>query len=115
MVNILLSRAEALLIVELVNKARDSLTQALIIGVEEENAKDEVARAAKNNYVTNLEVEVKRLEQQVEALKDSNEVAKAVKKLQQAPYGMKKDGTPKAKPGRKTAGKITKRKTKGTK
>ena len=100
MINIFLSRAEALLIVELLNKANESLVQSLIIGVEEENDKDNLARAAKENYVTNLEMEVRRLEQHVAAQKRTPE----------APHGLKKDGTPRAKPGRKT-----KLKTKGTK
>ena len=47
MINIFLSRAEALLIVELLNKANESLVQSLIIGVEEENDKDTLAKAAK--------------------------------------------------------------------
>lgn len=84
MINILLTRAEALLIVELVNKAHDSLTQALIIGVEEENAKDEVARAAKNNYVSNLEMEVKRLEEETSALKAAQNAPKLKVRIERA-------------------------------
>lgn len=100
MINILLSRAEALLIVELLNKSHDSLIQSLIISVEDENDKDQVARAAKENYVANLEMEVKRLEAQLKA-----------PSVTASSYGLKKDGTPKAKPGRKSIN----RKTKGTK
>ena len=100
MINILLTRAEALLIVELLNKAHDSVTQSLIIGVEEANDRENLARTAKDNYVANLEAEVKRLGAQVAAQKPTAN----------APHGLTKDGTPKAKPGRKTT-----RKTKGKK
>lgn len=102
MINIHLSRAEALHIIELLNKAHDSLTQSLLIAVEDENAKDEVVRAAKLNYVSNLETEVARLQEQADSINKTKEIA---------PYGLKKDGTPKARPGRKVAT----RKTKGKK
>ena len=69
MINIHLSRAEALHIIELLNKAHDSLTQSLLIAVEDENAKDEVVRAAKLNYVSNLETEVGRLSKEVDKLR----------------------------------------------
>ena len=72
MINIHLSRAEALHIIELLNKAHDSLTQSLLIAVEDENAKDEVVRAAKLNYVTNLEAENERLEKEVKATKKAH-------------------------------------------
>ena len=102
MINVHLTRAEALLIVELVNKSRDSLVESLIIAVEEENDKETLAKTAKQNYVANLEKEVRRLEEKVQAMDEAKEIIAA-------PHGIKKDGTPKAKPGRKTI----KRKTKG--
>ena len=40
MINVHLTRAEALLLVELVNKSKDSLVQSLLIAVEEENDKE---------------------------------------------------------------------------
>jgi hypothetical protein len=100
-IDVKITRAEALLIVELVKKSTEGLIESLIVAVEDENDKEQVARAAKQNYVSNLESEVKRLTNLV------NEKAVA----QNAPHGLKKDGTPRAKPGRKTL----KRKTRGTK
>lgn len=103
MIDVKLTRAEALLIIELVQKSAKEISEALLIAVEEQNDKEQLAKAAKQNYVVNLEAEVKRLTELVNKPK--------VFELPKGEWGLKKDGTPRAKPGRKTI----KRKTKGTK
>jgi hypothetical protein len=119
MIKALITRAEALLIIELINKSATDLINTLLIAVEEESEKEQVANAAKQNYVVNLENEVKTLKALLDAknLMPATEQPKTEppKKMvmvrRKARWGLKKDGTPKAKPGRKTA----KRTTKGTK
>lgn len=103
MIDVKLTRAEALLIIELVQKSAKEISEALLIAVEDENDKEQLAKAAKQNYTANLEAEVKRLTELVNKPK--------VFELPKGEWGLKKDGTPRAKPGRKTI----KRKTKGTK
>jgi len=103
MIDVKLTRAEALLIIELVQKSAKEISESLLIAVEDENDKEQLAKAAKQNYVVNLEAEVKRLTELVNKPK--------VFELPKGEWGLKKDGTPRAKPGRKTI----KRKTKGTK
>lgn len=61
MIDVKITRAEALLIVELVQKSAKELSEALLIAVEEQNDKEQLAKAANQNYVVNLEAEVKRL------------------------------------------------------
>ena len=75
MINVPLTRAEALLMIELLNRSHDSLTQALLNAVEEENNHDEVVRAAKQNYVANLESEVGRLSKEVDQIKKPKQPA----------------------------------------
>ena len=103
MIDVKLTRAEALLIIELVQKSAKELSEALLIAVEDENDKEQLAKAAKQNYTANLEAEVKRLTELVNKPK--------VFELPKGEWGLKKDGTPRAKPGRKDI----KRKTKGKK
>lgn len=55
MIDVALTRAEALLIVELVKKNAQELSNAILIAVEEGNDKEQMAIAAKQNYVKNLE------------------------------------------------------------
>lgn len=109
MIDVKLTRAEALLIVELVQKSARELSESLIIAVEDENDKEQVAKAAKQNYVKNLEEENRRLEREITGLLTPVTITK-VSESSIAPHGYKKDGTPKAKPGRPA-----KRKTKGKK
>jgi hypothetical protein len=102
MIDVKITRAEALLIMELIQKSAKELSESLLIAVEDENDKEQVAKAAKQNYVKNLEEENRRLEKDIAGLLTPVTIP--------APHGYKKDGTPKAKPGRPA-----KRKTKGTK
>lgn len=119
MINVAITRAEALLIIELVNKSTQDLINTLLISVEEASDKEQVAKAAKQNYVVNLENEVKTLKSLLDAKSLMPEMGqlktippkKMVLVRRKARWGLKKDGTPKAKPGRKTV----KRTTKGTK
>ena len=110
MIDVKLTRAEALLIMELIQKSAKELSESLLIAVEDENDKEQVAKAAKQNYVKNLEEENRRLEREIKGLLTPVTITK-VSESSIAPHGYKKDGTPKAKPGRKTV----KRTTKGTK
>ena len=118
MIDVKITRAEALLIIELINKSATDLINTLLVSVEEENDKEQVAKAAKQNYVVNLENEVKTLKALLDAkslMPNTQPKATPPKKMvlvrRKARWGLKKDGTPKAKPGRKTL----KRTTKGTK
>ena len=105
MINVKLTRAEALLIIELIKKSAQELINTLLIAVEEESDKEQVARAAKQNDVQNLEAEVRRLTDLVNKKPDGKPMEFALKKNG---WGLKKDGTPKAKPGRKTIKRTTK-------
>ena len=71
----------------------------MLDAIEEERNNEEVANAAKQNYVVNLESTVSRLEDELQSLKNKSVNQKAI--TVNAPWGLKKDGTPVAKPGRK--------------
>ena len=47
MIDVKITRAEALLIIELINKSATDLINTLLVSVEEENDKEQVAKAAK--------------------------------------------------------------------
>ena len=110
MIELEMTRAEALLAFELFKENTDALLEQIMNAVEEENTQQEMRSVARKNYVLNLESEVEKLENEVSALKaliDSQNLAsdskgfKPREKKVDAPYGLKKDGTPKARPGRK--------------
>lgn len=110
MIELEMTRAEALLAFELFKENTDALLEQIMNAVDEENTQQEMQRVARKNYVLNLESEVEKLENEVSALKaliDSQNLTsdskgfKPREKKVDAPYGLKKDGTPKARPGRK--------------
>lgn len=100
MISIQITKAEAVMMMELIHnfctKSIENIDIALSNAVDKEN----ISKAARSNYISNLEKEVKRLTELTNF--------KAEAPSEDAPYGLKKDGTPKARPGRKTAKKAKK-------
>ena len=90
MINVQLKKAEAILLIELIHDFCKKSIENIDIALQNELDKEEVQKTARNNYVANLEKEVQRLS----TIEEPPE---------EAPYGLKKDGTPRARPGRKTA------------
>lgn len=105
MIEVKLTRAEALHIIDLVQKSSEELVNTMLIAIEECNDKEQVVRTAKQNYVANLEAEVKRLTNLVNEKPMSQP---KVFELSKGEWGLKKDGTPRAKPGRKAIKRTTK-------
>lgn len=87
MINVQLKKAEAILLIELIHDFCKKSIENIDIALQNEIDKEEMQKTARKNYVANLEKEVQRLST----------------KSDEAPYGLKKDGTPRARPGRKTA------------
>lgn len=83
MINVPLTRAEALLMIELLNRSHDSLTQALLNAVEDENNHDEVVRAAKQNYIANLQQRANELEKEVNSLKKTQDEEETWEKFEE--------------------------------
>lgn len=106
MINLELTKAEALLYMEMIKRNTREMLEQIAEKMDEEVTREEVALAARSNYVTNLENEVKNLRTQIDAkniASESNKIygkpkVKTAKKID-APWGLKKDGTPKKKPG----------------
>lgn len=111
MITLELSKAEALLYMEMLKRNTREMLDQIGENMDEAVAKEEMTIAARSNYVTNLENEVKNLRAQLDAKNiaaESNKLygkpkAKPAKKQplikSPAPWGYKKDGTPKKKPG----------------
>jgi hypothetical protein len=69
--------------------------------VEAESAIDNATLQMKSNYVTNLENLVKDLTEENAAMQKAAVPKKVFARKPKAQWGYKKDGTPKARPGRK--------------
>ena len=102
MIHLELSKAEALLAFELFKANTDALLEQIMDKVEAEVTNDSMVQTARENYVANLEKEVERLSAQNAAMATAPAVTKPAKKKAKpkAPWGYKKDGTPKKRPGR---------------
>jgi len=88
MIELELTKGEAILVLELIKNGTDELISQLTDALDEENTSEKMEKAAGENYVVNLEREVERL---TKLLATPTEAA---------PYGHKKDGTPKKALGR---------------
>lgn len=103
MITLDLTKAEALLYMEMLKRNTREMLDQIAENMDEQVAREEMNIAAKQNYVTNLENEVKALRAKVDAATVAanpaplKTKAKALKPV--APWGYKKDGTPKKKPG----------------
>jgi len=93
MIELELTKGEAILVLELIKHGTDELIAQLTDALDEENTSEKMEKAAGENYVVNLEREVERL------TKLLAEQQAPIEKVP-APYGYKKDGTPKKIPGR---------------
>jgi hypothetical protein len=96
MIKLQLTKAEALLAYELFKQNNEELLEQISQGLDEQMTREEMEKAARKNYVTNLENEVKSLRTKL----DAKNMASASNVVQEAPWGLKKDGTPKKRPGR---------------
>ena len=99
MIEIELTKAEALLYMELIRHNTDELLNQISRGIEDEITQAEMEMTAKENYEINLKNEadkVPNLEAQIKQLRakiDSTKIASKSNKVK-APFGYKKDGTP---------------------
>lgn len=106
MITVELSKAEALLYMEMIKRNTNDLLEQLSNELDIAVTGEEMSQAAKENYVANLENEVKALRAQIDAKNLASDPAglkpakKAIKLKPKAPWGYKKDGTPKKRPGR---------------
>jgi len=96
MINLELTKAEALLYMELLKHNTEEMLEQIFQSLDEVVTGEEMEKAARKNYVTNLENEVKSLRTQL----DAKNLASASNVVQEAPWGLKKDGTPKKRIGR---------------
>lgn len=111
MINLELTKAEALLAYELFKQNNDELLEQIMQNVDEEMTHEHMKHEARKNYQTNVENEAKKVEgleaevQNLRAQLDEKNLAskpggfKARTVKPAAPWGYKKDGTPKKKPG----------------
>ena len=102
MVELELTRAEALLAFELIKHNAECICDQILDAVNSEVNEEELQRAAQRNYVINLEEEVKNLRAMIDSKNLASDPAglKPKAKKVDAPWGLKKDGTPKKRPGR---------------
>lgn len=114
MINLELTKAEALLAYELFKQNNDELLQQIMQNVDDEMTHEHMKHEARKNYQTNVENEAKKvagLEAEIQSLRaqidahnlaaKSNTFKPRAKRIQPvAPWGVKKDGTPKKRPGR---------------
>jgi hypothetical protein len=107
MINVELTKAEALLYMEMIRHNTNELLEQIAQGLDEEVTRGEMEVAAQENYMTNLkneankvatlEAEIKRWQE----LKVNQLIGRKPRaKKPDAPWGYKKDGTPKQRPGR---------------
>jgi len=90
MIELELNKGQAIFLMEAVKQHARQITDQLADYLEDEITSFEMEQTAAENYVANLEGEVERL----------TKLLKAPKERVPAPYGYKKDGTPKKLPGR---------------
>lgn len=105
MITVNLSKGEALLYIEMIKRNNEELLAQISEKLEESVAEQEMMQAASHYYVANLESENKALRNMMNAeVSDQPEAKPAKKKVRpakpKAPWGYKKDGTPKKRPGR---------------
>jgi hypothetical protein len=108
MIELELTKGEAILVLELIKHGTDELISQLTDALDEENTSEKMEKAAGENYVVNLEREVERLEEKVASLTAGLEFdEKQDSKWKDAMnvFNLKLDGTPKAKPGPKLGSK----------
>lgn len=116
MIELELTKAEALLAFELIKENADNLLEQIINAVDEEATAETMKLEARKNYRINIENEAQKvpaLEARIKelvALIDSHTLAAKSNTIKtrktralkpDAPWGYKKDGTPKKKPGGK--------------
>lgn len=92
MIELELNKGQAIFIMEAVKQHARQITDQIANHLENEITASEMEQTAAENYVVNLEREVERLNKLLEK--------PAPIKREPAPYGYKKDGTPKKAPGR---------------
>ena len=113
MIELELTKAEALLFMELIRHSTDELLEQISQGLDEEITLSEMEVASQENYRINLKNEADKvpdLEAEIVVLRakiDSMNLSSKLNKikfpeinLNLAPYGYKKDGTPKKRAGR---------------
>ena len=113
MIEIELTKAEALLYMELIRHNTDELLEQISQKVDEEITTSEMEGAAQENYRINVEEEAKKvpkLEAEIKQLRakiDSENLSSKLNKikfpeinLDLAPYGYKKNGEPRKRRGR---------------
>ena len=113
MIELELTKAEALLCMELIRHNTDELLEQISRGIDDEITLSEMETTAQENYQANLKSEadkVPKLEAEIKQLRakiDSENLSSKLNKikfseinLNLAPYGYKKDGTPKKRAGR---------------
>jgi len=105
MITVELSKAEALLYMEMIKRNTNDLLEQLSDELDIAVTGEEMSQAAKENYVANLEKENQALRTMLNAEVSDQPEAKPAKKKgrpakPKAPWGYKKDGTPKKRPGR---------------
>jgi hypothetical protein len=113
MIELELTKAEALLFMELIRENTEQLLEQISHRVEDEITQMEMEGTAQENYQANLKIEADKvpdLEAEIVVLRakiDSMNLSSKLNKikfpeinLNLAPYGYKKDGTPKKRTGR---------------
>jgi hypothetical protein len=114
MIELELTKAEALLAYELFKQNNEDLLEQISQGLDEQMTHENMQREAQKNRMLNLEnkaneveellVEIHQLRAQLDAhnlASKSNKIKTPAKRLKPvAPWGYKKDGTPKKRPGR---------------
>lgn len=114
MINLELTKAEALLYMEMLKRNTREMLDQIAENMDEAVTREEMEMAAQENYITNLKNEADKVAdleievQQLRARIDANNLAAHPSTLKtrakplkpDAPWGYKKDGTPKQRPGR---------------
>ena len=93
MIELELNKGQAIFLMEAVKHHARQITDQIADHLEDEITAFELEQTVTENYVKNLEIEVERLTKLIAEQQVSKEAAPA-------PYGYKKDGTPKKMPGR---------------
>jgi hypothetical protein len=107
MIEVELTKAEALLYMEMIRRNTEQLLEQITQGLDEEITRSEMEVAAQENYMTNLKNEASKvaaLEAEIKWLQEIKVEQMTGRKPRtqkpSAPWGYKKDGTPKQRPGR---------------
>ena len=107
MIDLELTKAEALLYMEIIRRNTSELLEQIAQGLDEEVTRGEMEVAAQENYMANLKNEankVAKLEAEIKWLQEIKVEQMTGRKPRtqkpSAPWGYKKDGTPKQRPGR---------------